>query len=33
VNGDGAMDVRTAFRSGRIVRREIVNPEVLPQIQ
>jgi hypothetical protein len=27
------MDVRTAFRSGRIVRREIVNPEVLPQIQ
>ncbi|MCZ6464184.1 MAG: hypothetical protein O7A09_07575 [Proteobacteria bacterium] len=32
-NGDGSVDLRTAYRSGRIVRREIMNPEVVTEIQ
>ena len=33
VNGDKAIDVRTAYDSGRIIRREILNPEALSLFQ
>lgn len=33
MNGDGNVDIRTAYRDGRIVRREIVNPEVVTEIR
>jgi tetratricopeptide (TPR) repeat protein len=30
---DGVIDVRTTYRAGRIVRREIMNPEIVDRIQ
>ncbi len=33
VNGDDQIDVRTAYREGRIVRREILNPEAISSYQ
>lgn len=33
VDGDAQIDVRTAYREGRIVRREILNPELLTELQ
>jgi Flp pilus assembly protein TadD len=33
LDGDGQVDLRTAYRSGRIVRREIVNPDAVGEIR
>lgn len=32
IDGSGEIDLRTAYRSGRVLRREIVNPEAVTQI-
>lgn len=33
LNGDGAVDIRTRYSSGRLVRREILDPDVVTEIQ
>ena len=33
VDKDGVIDVRTAYRSGRMVRREIMNPDAVSEFQ